>query len=106
LALALLTEKATGLTISSSQESVKPGKAMRILIKRPSPTGYQDVIHIDVFGPDGTALSYLSSNLVIQNEAIPTIPIASNQPAGKYQVQARPTIGTTAAELFFRVEAP
>lgn len=106
LALALLPNKAAGFVMKCDMKSAKPGQTVKITLTQPAPHTYKDVIHIEVFGPDGKPIHYLSGNHVLADKTETLIPIALNQVPGKYKVVARQTIGTTTAKLFFTVETP
>jgi hypothetical protein len=106
LALALLPGKAVSFTLKVERKAVKPGQAVELRLARSSPADYEDVIHLEVSGPDGKPIPYLSGNTALRETAKVTLPIALNQAPGKYRVWARQTLGTAKREISFRVEQP
>ena len=104
---ALLPYRAAGTTITSPSSPVRRGAAASLRVNVFADAGEigDHVLHVEVFGPEGDPRRALERNIEARDgSAAFHIPIALNDPAGRWSITARDTLSGLRTVGAFEVE--
>ncbi len=100
---AFSSEKIGSLTVKGNKTIFSPGDKVNLTCVL-SPVDIENVINIEVLGPDNKKLVYLTGNYLIKGEKEVSFSLALNQEKGLYRVMAREAIAGSTAEFTFEVK--
>ena len=106
-AIFALSPTALPAPVISGPTHLKVGQLGHFLLGFSSkPSAAQDIIHLDVVGPDGSVISYYSGNILLREAASKLLPIALNDPPGKWTICATDVMSGQSAALQVDISGP